>query len=74
MHSQALRLSRICSFEKDFNRQREEKKSCYLNRVYPKLLIVTEIEKVKFPSTSNNRDIKIKGIPLINSYHPLLKD
>ena len=45
-----------------------------LNRGYPKRLIDTEVEKVKFLCTSRNRDTKMKGIPLAITYHPLLKD
>ena len=32
------------------------------------------MEKVKFPCTSRKRDSKMKGIPLVITYHPLLKD
>ena len=45
----------------------------FLNRGYPKQLIDTEVEKVKFPCTSIKRDTKMKGIPLVITYHPLLK-
>ena len=45
-----------------------------LKRGYPKWLIDKEVEKVKFPGTSRKRDIKMKGIPLVVTYHPLLKD
>ena len=46
----------------------------FLNRGYPKWLIDKEVEKVKFPCTSRKRDTKMKGIPLVITYHPLLKD
>ena len=49
-------------------------KSWFLNRGYIKLLIDAEIKKVKFPSTSRYRDIKMKVIPLFITYHLLLKD
>ena len=45
-----------------------------LYREYPKWLIDTEVEKVKFPGTSRKIDTKIKGILLVITYHPLLKD
>ena len=41
---------------------------------YPKWLIDTEVEKVKFPCTLRKKDTKMKGIPLVITYHPLLKD
>ena len=74
VYSQALRVSRICSFEEDFKRHRNQMKLWFLNRGYPKRLIDTEVEKVKFPCTSRKRDTKMKGIPLVITYHPLLKD
>ena len=50
-------------------------KSWFLNRGYSELLIDTEIKKVKFPNTPRNRDISIKGIPLVFiSYYLALKD
>ena len=73
VYSQALRVSRICSFEEDFERHRNQKKLWFLNRRYQKRLIDSEMEKVRFPCTSIKRDTKIKGIPLVITYHPLLK-
>ena len=32
------------------------------------------MEKVQFPCTSRKRDTQITGIPLVITYHPLLKD
>ena len=40
---------------------------------YPKWLIDTEVEKVTFPCTLRKRDTKMKGIPLVITYHPLFK-
>ena len=40
---------------------------------YPKILIDTEVSKVKFPNTSGDKKTKINGIPLILTYHQLLK-
>ena len=74
VYSQALRVSRICSFEEDFERHRNQMKLWFLNRRYSKWLINTEVEKVKFTCTSRKRDTKMKGIPLVITYHSLLKD
>ena len=49
-------------------------KSCFLNRGYPKTLIDTEISKVKFLNTSGDKRTKTKGIPLVITDNPLLKD
>ena len=73
LYSQALRVSRICSFEEDVKRHKIQIKLRFLNRGYPKYLIGTEVEKVKFPCSSRKRDTKMKGIPLVITYHPLFK-
>ena len=46
----------------------------FLNRGYPKWLIDKEAEKVKFPCSSRKRETKMKRIPLVITYNPLLKD
>ena len=46
----------------------------FLNRKYPKTLIDTEVSKVKFFNTSGGKRTKTNGIPLVITYHPLLKD
>ena len=58
VYSQVLRVSRIYSFENDFIRHCNEMKSWFLNRVYPKTLIHTEVNKVKFPNTSGDKKLK----------------
>ena len=74
VYSQALRVSRICSFKEDFEIHRNQMKLRFLNRRYPKWLIDAEVWKVKFPCTSRKRDTKMKGIHLVITYHLLLKD
>ena len=74
VYSQALRVSRIFSFENDFIRHRNEMKSWFLNRGYPKTLLDTEFNKVKFSNSSGDKKTKTNGIPLVITYHPLLKD
>ena len=74
VYSQALRVSRICSFEEGFERYGNKMKLWFLNRGYPKWLIDKEVEKIKIPCTTRKRDTKMKGIPLVITYHPLLKD
>ena len=37
-------------------------------------LLDTEVNKVKFPNTSGDKKTKTNGIPLVITYHPLLKD
>ena len=74
VYSQALREGRICSFEEGFERHRNQVTLWFLNRGYPKQLIDKEVEKVKFPCISRKRDTKMKGILLVITYHPLLKN
>ena len=48
--SQTLRISRLCSSEKDFENHKEEMKSWFRKREYPEDLISSEMSKVKFPT------------------------
>ena len=73
---QTLRISRLCSSEKDFEDHKEEMKSWFRKREYPENLIRSEMNKVKFlnfrPKNSDSNH-NMKGIPLVVTYHPLLK-
>ena len=72
--SQALRLSRLCTYEKDFKRHMAGMKQWFAKRDYPQDLINTEMNKVKFPFVGNkNNNKKEKGIPFVVTFHPLLK-
>ena len=74
MYGQTLRLRRICYFETDFVKRKNEMKSWFLRRGYPEKLFNREIKKVKFNHYHfiGNHNSK-KGIPLVVAYHPLLK-
>ena len=74
--SQTLRISRLCSSEKDFENHKEKIKSWFRKREYPEDLITSEMSKVKFYNLrlkSNDKNHNMKGIPLVVTYHPLLK-
>ena len=78
MYSQTLdiqtRLQQICSFETDFLKRKNEMKSWFLKRGYPERLIDKEMKKVKFNhSHFIGKHNSKKGIPLVVTYHPLLK-
>ena len=74
VYSQALRLSRICSEEKDFKKHICEMKSWFLQRGYPQKLIETETRKVRFSGQRFFHRTKVeKGVLLVVTYHPLLK-
>ena len=73
--SQTLRISKLCSSKKGFEYHREEMKSRFRKREYPENLIRSEINKVKsnFRPKNNNKNHNMKGIPLVVTYHTLLK-
>ena len=74
VYSQALRLSRIFSEEKDFEKHTCEMKWWLSQRGYPQKLIETGNSKVKFCGQRVFHRTKVeKGVPLIATYHPLLK-
>ena len=71
--SQTLHISRLCSNESDFERNKEKMRSWFVKREYPEKLIDSEIRKVKFNIRETNRKNKSKnGVPFIVTYHPLL--
>ena len=74
MLSQTLRISRLCSYEEDFIKHKANMKSWFLKREYPERLISAEMDKVKFSNIERRSNSKTqKGIPLVVTYHPLLK-
>ena len=71
--SQALRLSRLCTFEKDFERHMAGMKQWFAKRDYPQDLINWEMKKVKFLYFENKYNNNEKGIPFVVTFHSLLK-
>ena len=66
-------MSRLCSNESDFERNKEKMRSWFVKREYPEKLIDSEIWKVKFNIKESNRKNKSQnGVPFVGSYHPLL--
>ena len=67
VYSQTLRISRLCSSEKDFENHKEKMKSWFCKKEYPEDLISSAISKVKFSNLrlkSNDKNHNMKGIPL----------
>ena len=52
VYSQTLRISKICSLEKDFQNHSSQLRHWFFQRGYPEKIVDTEMKKVKF---SNNR-------------------
>ena len=71
--SQTLSMSRLCSNESDFERNKEKMRSWFVKREYPEKLIDSEIRNIKFNiKETNNKNKSQNGVPLAVTYHPLL--
>ena len=74
VHSQALKLSWVCSEEKDFEKHICEMKSWFSQRGCPQKLIETETSKVRFFGRTVFHRTKVEnGVPLVVTYHSQLK-
>ena len=71
IYSQALRMSRICSFEKHLL----DMKSWFQTRRCPSDVVQKEINKDEFSVSwdKNKNKKKSKGAPTVITFHPLLK-
>ena len=58
VYSQPLRLSRLCSFEEDFERNKGNMGWGFLKGRYPDEIVDREMSKVKF---NFSRKVKLKG-------------
>ena len=69
-------MSRICSYKNDFEKHLADMKSWFQARGYPSDLVQKETNKVKFSGNmdKNKSKKKSKGVPLVITCHPLLKD
>ena len=56
--SQTFRMSRLCSNESDFERNKEKMRSWFAKRQYPEKMIDSEIRKVKFNIKETNSKSK----------------
>ena len=75
-YSQALTMSRICSYKTDFEKHLVDMKSWFQARGYQCDLLQKEMNKVKFSGNwdKNKTKKKSKGVPLVITFHPLLKN
>ena len=69
-------MSRICSYKTDFEKHLVDLKPCFQARGYPSDLVQNEMNQVKFLGNwdKNKTKKKSKGVPLVMTFHPLLKD
>ena len=70
IYSQALRLSNICTYERDFQSHELDVKSWFLGRGYSKKMIDSQMEKVKF-GQKKCWELKLAtGVSFVITYHP----
>ena len=72
-YSQALKLSRICSSEKDFKGHVHKMKEWFLARGYPEKVINDQINGIVFGKSQPSRKNSENGIPLVVTYHLKIK-
>ena len=78
IHSQALRIKRLCSNKRDCDKHLKDLNKCFCNRGYPDTFVKTEIDKVRAkhredlvkPRDKNNKEI---GLPFVVTYTPDLQ-
>ena len=71
--SQTLCMSRLCSNESDFERNKEKMRSWFVKREYPEKMLDSEINKVKFNiKETNSKNKSQNGVPFVVTYHPFL--
>ena len=73
-YSQALRASRICSFEKDFKTHVSHMKEWFLARGYPEIVVNNQIDKVHFGRDQSVKKNLERGIPFVTTYHSKVKE
>ena len=71
--SLALRVSRICSSEKDFKTHVSHMKERILAGGYPEIVVNNQIVKVVFGRHQSVKKNLESGIPFVTTYHPSLK-
>ena len=74
IYSQTLRLSKICTYEEDFDKHALNMKSWFLERRYSKQMIDSQMGKVRFGQRlkAGNKQVGF-GVPFVITYHPKLK-
>ena len=77
VYSQALRIRRICTKEKDSEKHLQELRSWFENRNYPEKLITEQLKKATDMSRESllatKNVIQSKGVPLVMDYSPSIR-
>ena len=69
-----MRISRLCSSQKDFSAHISNLKDWFLARDYPQKIVTEQTEKVVFGKQAFRKDTSEQGVPFVATYHPKLKD
>ena len=72
-YSQALRVNRICSSEKDFKTHVSHMEECFLARGYSKIVVNNQIDNVFFGRDQSVKKNLESDIPFITTYHSKVK-
>ena len=74
VHSQGLRVKKLCPEKEDFLKHMREMKLWLLKRDYLENIVDQELGKVESSESSQKSNKKGKGICLVATYHPLLQN
>ena len=73
IYSQALRIKRLCSSQRDFENHLLEMKSWFCNRNYPEDIVDSELNKASFRSRQGlleRKNRRASGVPFVVTFHP----
>ena len=73
-YNQALKVSRICSPEKDFKAHICRMTGWFFAEGYPEKVVNDQIDKVVFGKNPPVKKSSETGIPFVATYHPKVKD
>ena len=69
-----MRISRLCSSQKDFSAHISNLKDWFLARDYPEKVVSEQIERVVFGKQPFRKGTSEQDVPIVATYHPKLKD
>ena len=73
-YSQALRINRICSSERDVKTRVSRMEEWFLARGYSEIVANNQIDKVVFGRDQSVKKSLKSDIPFVTSYHPNVKE
>ena len=73
IQSQALRLSNIFTYERDYQRHALDMKLQFLERGYSMEMIDSQMAKVRFGQKNSPERKSVTNVPFVITYHPKLR-